>query len=76
MNIDAPHIAALQRELMRRHWSFATDPYEVPIETYLAASAEMEALMRDRGWPVRSADIGRSNFLLMGVPICPSETIQ
>jgi hypothetical protein len=85
MNVDPPkavphaaeqatHLAALANQLHRRRLPFATEPLEVDPETFHAAREEMAAVMRERGFPLRAADIGRPNFLLLGVPICPRES--
>lgn len=74
--LDAPHLSSIVNALMVRPLAFGSDPFFVSVETYACANAEMSAIMRERGWPVMAADIGRLNFLLMGVPICPAEAVQ
>lgn len=70
--IHAPHVAAIYRDLVRRPLSFGTAPHEVDAETYDAAQTEMESILKARGWPMISAPINRPNFLLFGIPVCPS----
>lgn len=68
---DTTHVAAITNELLARPTDLRSEPYTVPSYIWKRAREEMAVMLRERGWPVQSVEIGRDNFILMGVPICP-----
>lgn len=68
---EVPALADLTRQINDRPLWMMQDsvPLEVDAETWKCAREEMVAIQRARGFPLASAAIDRTNFLLRGIPV-------
>ena len=67
ITLTAPTLARIANEIAERPSYLADAPYLVDGSTFMTAEAELEIVMKERGFPVpRSADISGQNFLLFG----------
>jgi hypothetical protein len=68
--VHAPAVADIQRRIVARpHW-LADQPLGVEPHLWHEARAQLEAVLKDRGWPLLAdGRCDRINFLLAGVPI-------
>lgn len=72
---EAPVLAHLTRKIHERpHWQ-AEDPIEVDADTWKRAREEMVAIQKARGFPLATAQIGRVNFLLRGIPVVVKDAV-
>lgn len=71
--IVVPAVAVIVAELRKRPAWQEREPFPVPAELYEAASAEMAAVMKKRGFPLPVSKplkaSGVENFLILGTPI-------